>query len=440
MIPTRATAYVTATRLVQGLGGVALLVAVAAKLGAADQGEFFTIASLSAIQAAAEMGLTTVLVQVAAHLSLGRLARADELAHLDAAAAAKLGSLLRTATAWLSIFSFAFLVVLLPAGCLFFEHLHAHAAIGPWCLAVLTTALGLLPMPALAVQEGCGGVAGAWRIRLLQQSASAFSLVAALLLGAGSWAIGLAGLSGLLAAAAGLALDGGILVALWRRPAADARFDWWREVWPFQWRISASYLCGIAIFHILVPTISWFCGAIEAGRFGLSNQALRAVSTIALSVVSAKAQRFGSLIAQGERAELDRVFNAACVRSLWLGGIGIAGLVIASPLIGTHWRHWQDHVLDARTFVVLAIGMFLQHAVLCLAIYLRAHREEPLLVPSVLGAIALGLGTPITAWHWGVLGVSYWFSAVTLVLGLGAATVLVHRRRTPTASCAPEEG
>ncbi len=90
MIPTRATVYVTATRLVQGLGrrgaaggGRGL------RCAPSEQGVFFTILAMTQIQAAAEMGLTTVLVQVCRPYprSGASRERAEPSSALDAAAA-----------------------------------------------------------------------------------------------------------------------------------------------------------------------------------------------------------------------------------------------------------------------------------------------------------------------------------------------------------------
>jgi hypothetical protein len=31
--------------------------------------------------------------------------------------------------------------------------------------------------------------------------------------------------------------------------------DWWKEVWPFQWRIAISYACGFFIFQLFNPVL-----------------------------------------------------------------------------------------------------------------------------------------------------------------------------------------
>ncbi len=138
--------------------------------------------------------------------------------------------------------------------------------------------------------------------------------------------------------------------------------DWWREVWPFQWRISTSYLCGIFIVHILVPAVSWFCGpgrgwSLRARPLG--NQALRAVVRPSrLSVVSAKSAAPSA--AWSRRARTGRSSTASSTAPAWPRSRRWAGSgswpawSAPSPLIGTHWRHWDGaSCLMSRSFVVL---------------------------------------------------------------------------------------
>ncbi len=204
--------------------------------------------------------------------------------------------------------------------------------------------------------------------------------------------------------------------------------------------MSLSYLSGVFITNIATPSLYRTCGAVAAGQFGLSVNAMRAVSSVALAVVSAKAQRLGTLVATGAHTELDHTFDTACRRSLLLGAIGLIGVVIGLPLAGHLWHQAEGRALAGLALAVLGGAMFLNHAVQCLAIFLRAHRDEPLLVPSLLGAAAIGFGVPIAASRWCVLGVCYWTFLITLILGLGAATLLVHRRRRARMPAAASAG
>jgi hypothetical protein len=432
----RATFYASGTRAVQGITGLAAMGAAAAFLSPAEQGVFFSIAAMMQIQASAEMGMSVVLIQVASHekvasgVSEGLVPAAD-------VARARLGSLLRQSCLWTAVAAGVFLLVLAPLGCWFFSStpkLHPQA---PWLLAVTATAINLLPIPMLAVLEGCGAVAQAWRIRCWQQVASGVALPLALVAGLGTWALGMAGMITILATCVGMMCERAFFQAIWSSRQEDQRLRWWQDVWPFQWRISLSYLCGIFIVHFAVPSIYRICGAVEAGRFGLSFAAMRAVSSIALSNLSSKAQVLGSLVAIGNRSDLDRRFDASCKRSLMLGIGGLLSILIMFEVIGIFKPQWQGRALALAPMLVLSCAMILQHVTQCIAIYLRAHREEQLLIPSVLGAAALGVGFPLAAKEWGVIGVTYWYFATTLLLGTSIAIVLLYLKRSAHKAEAP---
>ncbi len=170
----RATLLATATRVVQGLSGLVVLVAVAGRLRPGQQGDFITISSLVQMQAAAELGLTTVLVQVASHLSLGRLEVHADADRLDAVTWNRLGTLIGASLGWMALITGAFLVLLLPFGWWFFAH-SPRPLEGPWTLAVVATALNLLPCrcsPSARAAAGwrrrgasacCSRSPGAWR-------------------------------------------------------------------------------------------------------------------------------------------------------------------------------------------------------------------------------------------------------------------------------------
>src|SRR6185369_3301792 len=83
---------------------------------------------------------------------------------------------------------------------------------------------------------------------------------------------------------------------------------WRREIWPFQWRIALSWLCGYFIFQIFTPVLFAFQGPVTAGQMGMSLTISSGIGSIAVAWMSTKAPVYGGLIARGEIGELDRIF------------------------------------------------------------------------------------------------------------------------------------
>ena len=92
---------------------------------------------------------------------------------------------------------------------------------------------------------------------------------------------------------------------------AGVALNWCHEVWPFQWRIAASWSAGYMGSHSITLILFERLGPIEAGKFGFTLTALSAVAGAASAWLSTKAPRFGQLVAQGNHRELDALHAQA---------------------------------------------------------------------------------------------------------------------------------
>src|SRR5439155_26062263 len=111
----------------------------------------------------------------------------------------------------------------------------------PWVWTVLVTTAGLLNIPPVMFVAGCGRIAETVRATGVQRALASGAQWLALAVGGGllSWPA---------AQSFGFFVLAAWLVAYWRpvfrdllrQPADGPRVDWWREVWPFQWRIALS--------------------------------------------------------------------------------------------------------------------------------------------------------------------------------------------------------
>ena len=153
---------------------------------------------------------------------------------------------MRKATWWYLGIAVAVASLVLEAG----FHLFAVEGVGvdwraAWVLTVGTTAGTLLVTPALMTLNGLNEVAATARL-------GAVTFVVATL---ATWGLLVAGwglMAGAIASALGLATTigwlaiyrGRLLLDLWRTPRAGPGVSWWSDVWPVQWRIAVSWLCG----------------------------------------------------------------------------------------------------------------------------------------------------------------------------------------------------
>ena len=147
---------------------------------------------------------------------------------------------------------------------------------------------------------------------------------------------------------------------------------------------------------------------------GMTLSLANALQAVAISWISTKAAPFGTLIARKEFAQLDQIFKkamrsaaAVCVAggsAIWLGCV---------YLEAEHFRYSQRLLSPALVAVLLGAAT-INVLIAGQAYYLRGHKQEKLLVNSVVGAVCVGLSTFL-------LGRS--FGAAGMVIGYGALNV-----------------
>ena len=308
----RAIAFTVLGRVVQGLGSVGSVLLIVHFLTAAEQGYYYALWSLVALQSVFELGFSFVILQVAAH------ERAHLEFHMDGSvtgsetAHVRLASLLQRAVKWYTSAAVVMGIVLLVGGMRFFAlHQQPQAPniwIVPLRVTVLACALTFSIGPVLSFLEGCGQVTHVARMRFFQSMVSVVASWTAMLSHHGLFSPAMVLLGQGFVASILLYSRRHLLRPLLRMHVRGEGISWKREVWPFQWKIAVSWLCDYFIFQLFTPVLFAFRGPEEAGRMGLSMNIVTQLSAMMLAWMTTKAAPFGSLIAKKERPELDRMF------------------------------------------------------------------------------------------------------------------------------------
>jgi O-antigen/teichoic acid export membrane protein len=203
------------------------------------------------------------------------------------------------------------------------------------------------------------------------------------------------------------------LVHAGRRGNAEASLSWRREVWPMQWRIALSWVSGYFIFQMFNPILFRYHGAEAAGRMGMTLTISNTIVTTSLAWFTARNPEFGKLIALRRWEQLDRLFFRVLRQT---SGVSSAS---AGALLGMVWvlRAYTplgSRLLSVGETALLLFGTCALVPVNAFAVYLRAHKNEPLLLYS----LAFGVIQGVTAF---VLGKAY--GTTGIVLGLFAVQV-----------------
>lgn len=396
-------------------------------LSPAAQGYYFTFASVLALQIFFELGLNQIVMQMVSY----------EVAHLTAAEdgrlsgpsshLGRLSSLAVLMNRWYGAAAISFALIGGIAGFAFFSKTGTEPMsvwLAVWIVLIISTAVNLRLSPGLAVMEGCGKVGQVARLRLVQSVIGYLLFWILLMAGAGLWAATAVPTVSAMCTGYWLKNEGSMLRWLVGRPAdIDNKLSWRTDVLPLQWRIAVSWMSGYLIFNLFTPVVFSRQGAAEAGRLGLALAVFSALSTVGMSWINAKAPNFTMHIARGERKELNSLFKAVFFRSTFtisLISVFFVFLVWCATKLGISQVH---RIASLDVLAILVIVTIANSIVYALAVYMRAHREEPMLPHSVtvgaLVACAVYFGST-----YGVLFMMTSYMAIVLTIALPWATWL----------------
>jgi len=430
----RAIAFTVLARVWSSTAGLVTVLLIARFLTRAEQGYYYTFSSLVALQIVFELGFSFVILQMASH----------ERAHLaispsldisgDPVAHRRLASVIQKSMRWYSAGAILLAIFLLSAGSWFFSA-HHQGSDGvawriPWYANAIAATLTFQLDPILSFLEGCGFVANVARLRFLQAAIGSALAWAALVMHHGLFAPAMMIVGTASTGAVWLFGKRKLLLGLLRyNPRAD-RIHWWKEVWPFQWRIAVSWLCGYFIYQLFNPVLFAYRGAIEAGQMGMSLSLANALQAVAISWLNTKAAPFGSLVAKRQFSELDHRF----FRALWQSvSVFVAGaFVVMAGVVYLNAKHlrFADRILTPACIGGLLLVTAANVVIFGEALYLRAHKQEKFLLNSILGALLVTPSAYFLGRYYGAQGIIVGNLAIAFLVGLplGAYVFLKYRR------------
>jgi hypothetical protein len=438
----RAIAYTVMARVFQIVGSTGTVLLIVRFLTPVEQGYYYTLLSLVALQMVFELGFSFVILQLAAHetahLALhpdGRI-EGDRIAHL------RLASVLQKTVRWYLVASAVMLATLAPAGSAFFaahaagETVHWH---GPWIFAVIATVALFMLNPVISFVEGCGQVRQVAGMRFTQGVAAILVPWSVLVSRHGLWSPGAVNAGFFLVALAFLWSRRKLLLPLLRCSGTAKAIVWRSEIWPFQWRLGISFLCSWFTAQIFTPVLFAYRGPVEAGRMGMSMSIAGYLWAMVLPWMSTKATPFGNLIARGEFQSLDMLFFRTLKQSLAVvaasAALCMAGIEVlqhAAPGLATR-------MLPPHLFALLLLTAVSVFAVQSMAVYLRAHKREPFLWQSLLVAGLTSGGALLLVPRWGLTGGAVIYFVCAGVVGLASALAIFRaRRKMRCGGAAPE--
>lgn len=361
------------------------------------QGYWYTFVSLSALSVFADLGFTNIVLQFSAHEFAYLTFDKDFTAFGSDLNLGRLGSLFIFVIKWAVLMIVIIFPIILLIGIIMFSS--KNTSINwflPWVLYLVGAAINFFNTSILSFIEGCNLV---YRVQKIRFEASVFYSLTMFVL--------LYFRFNLYSLAIAMFLSSTFIffhfISVFRKfikqlilLAKEYRYSWKKEFFRLMWKYAISFASGYFIFQIYTPIAFKFHGPIEAGKIGLSITLWMAIFNLSNVWIYSITPKLNILVSRQDWRMLDRIF----FRNLALACItfGIGSLIIFVLYIGFKGRiNIIDRFAESPVMVCLSISLFLQLIITSLAIYLRAHKEEPLVVPSVFIGIYTLISTIVCA-------------------------------------------
>lgn len=428
----RASAFALLDRAWSVLVGPVTLVLVVTYLTPEAQGFYFTFANVIALTIFLELGTSYVLTQFLSHEGAHiKLSPGGELVgpslHIN-----RFSSILWQASKWYLIVASLVIVIVGTLGSLFFRHQPSHDIVWQpaWWGLVAFTALGIFILPGMSAIDGLGLVSQTRLVRLIASILGSILVWTCLLMGYGLYSV-------LSAPLCNLALGTFFLFffhgALMRQCSSqgrnDDRVDWQREIWPMQWRIALSWMGGYLISQLFSPVLFYFHGPAEAGRMGLSISISNSLSSIGTAFIGTKVPMFAHLIARKEYQRLDREFKKATFLACGIVACGGISTFVLLLVIMRQAPAYTNRILAPWQLGFMLLSSLVSCFIICLSLYLRAHKEEPFLTLSLVGGLMTGIGVFIGGMWFSSAGEVVAYLAIVTLVSLPWAMQIFRRYR-----------
>lgn len=413
---------ITITLLNRGWGvlaGPVSLALLVAYLNPDEQGFYFTMSSMLGLQVLFEMGLGFVVLQTVSHMAPA-LRLVNGMPTGEAAAKAKMGRFLCDLSRWYLIVMALFVTSLAIGGSWFLSRSPGVDGVDwqvSWLLALTFFGANILCNAFFSVIEGMGLITEVAMGRLVQAVVAMLALWLGLFLGFKLLALGLMQLASFFAAALWLIVrHGRLLFCVIENSADGERINWRHDMWPFQWRIAASWIAGYLGSQAIVPITFAEFGAIEAGQIGLSITIMSAASGAAMAWVTTKSAVFGRLVAQRDYMELDRLFGSAYHSARTMACMTSGLVLLFVVMLHLYWPQYAARFVPLIALAMLALAMVFNVQTSAQAIYLRAFLREPFLAVSIVSGLAMAVA---------VLGLSHLDNLTLVVCGYTAISIVI---------------
>lgn len=432
-------AYSTGSRIVAAATGVLSVFFITTFLTGIEQGFYYTFGSIVALQVFFELGLTGIMTQYVAHEASHLDLDEESLYHGEQIYISRLSSLVHFCVKWYFVLAGLVFITLLIIGYVFFNrYTTGNADVSwqmPWAIICISTAIKIFQSPFNSILMGLGKVKEIAKVGFLQSIIIPLVSWSGLACGLKLYVVGVGYLVSVILWHFYIKrkrLDV-ILLNLWKYHISES-VSYWKEIFPYQWKIALSWVSGYFIFQLFNPVLFATEGPVVAGQMGMTLQALNAINAFSMSWLNTKIPLYSKLIALKDYYQLDTIFVRTlkqmvmvCICLLSIFFLIIVFLNISQFSLGS--QVLANRFLGYFPIVFLMVPIIIRQFVNSWATYLRCHKQEPYLWYSLVGGICSCFCVLIFGKLYGLYGITISTCLQCILFSPWAYIIYKHKKK-----------
>lgn len=351
------------------------------------QGLWFTFGSLGALTIFAELGFLTIITQFVshefAHLKILNGKINGEYKNVD-----RLFALIKFSIKFYAIIVPAAILILCIVGVFFFKDESSNVR-EAWYMFSIVGGINLILSLLQSIYTGLNNVKQAQINAFICAFLGAVANWTMLMFKFSIWALVWGNLVGIAVAALVLYFSAEpFWTQLWTYKIRE-KYDFLKETLPLQGKYAISWISAFFILYLLVPAAYRFASKVEAGQVGMSVALISAATGVSNAWIITKVPIINILVAQKKYVELDNIFKKSFIQSVIIQFILFIILILGMVFLSNYLPRYSERFLDIKNTILLMLPQFTQLIIIFLSVYLRAHKEEPLMWVTLIQSILI---------------------------------------------------
>jgi len=394
------------------------------------QGYWYAFLSLSALSIFADLGFTTIVSQFAAHeyayLNFNNRSKrfVGRIENIK-----KISSLFRFVLKWSITITFIGFPLILIAGIFMFYGKDKNINwFFPWLLFIVSSGLNFSTNVILSFLEGCDQIAEIQKNKLIASILITVSLCLFLYFRFNLYSLAITTFIGTLINLIQLLFRfKNILFQLYLK-GRNYYVNWKADFFRLIWRYAISWSSGYFIVQIYTPLTFMFHGSIEAGKVGISTALATAMYSIANVWIYVSTPKQNMYASRKEWKLMDKLLVKSILLSVCTFLIGMIFVIIILDFYSNTFNILK-RFLGIISLTTLLSAWLIQLIISGLTIYLRAHKQEPLVWVVLMGGIFILVSTFILSKFYSIDNIFLGFLAESLLLLPATYFIFIRKRK-----------